>query len=198
MVFAQASADEVDRNHINAAVVIRESTPAQPVAQRGEVYWWLYTVSEGQFALAPRPVPTSSVPFVLDQVGAHTNTATSVWAADQSIVLERTSARRHSTPRISYENREKVRAFLDRHPEIRTFIRAALPALHKCFGSAVSVVLEVLVYPEQSGPEELVAWIQSTDEVYEGLEKLERFEDEWFLDHLAETGGIFNFNVETV
>ena len=198
MVFAQASADEVDRNHINAAVVIRESTPAQPVAQRGEVYWWLYTVSEGQFALAPRPVPTSSVPFVLDQVGAHTNTATSVWAADQSIVLAETSARRHRPPRITYQNREKVSDFLDHHPEIGAFVRAALPVLVRYFGSAVNVVLEVMVYPEDGGPEELVGWIQSTDDVYEGLEKLERFEDEWFLDHLAEAGGIFNFNVETV
>ena len=63
--------------------------------------------------------------------------------------------------------------------------------------NSIEIVLEVLTYPDETVHEELVGWIQSTDDVSEGLAKLGRFEDEWFLDHMAEIGHKFNFNIET-
>jgi hypothetical protein len=97
---------------------------------------------------------------------------------------------------VSYRNRE-VETYLARHPEIEDFIQTAWPALVECFEGPVDIVLEVITYPDEIGHEELVGWIQSTDDVDKGLEKLERFEDEWFLDHMAEVDNKFNFNIET-
>jgi hypothetical protein len=99
--------------------------------------------------------------------------------------------------RVSYRDPNKVVAYLKRHPEVVSFMSRAWPALIRTFGTPVDVALEVISYPEAHAHDELVGWIQSTDDVYEGLDKLERFESEWFLDHLPEIGNKFNFNIET-
>lgn len=101
-------------------------------------------------------------------------------------------------PGVSYRNPVAVEDYLARYPEIEGFIEAAWPALVECFDDAIEIVLEVLTYPaDETIQEELVGWIQSTDEVDEGLAKLDRFEDEWYLDHMSEVGNKFNFNIET-
>jgi hypothetical protein len=99
-------------------------------------------------------------------------------------------------PRVSYRGSREVESFLAQNPEIESFLEAAWLALTKHFGETIEVVLEVLTYPEAGSSSELVGWIQSTDDVYTGLEKLERFKDEWFLEHMAEVDGKFNFNIE--
>ena len=101
------------------------------------------------------------------------------------------------SPRLSYRNAETVEAYLRRYPEVKAFIDAAWPALIESFGRPVDIVLEVLAYPDESAHEEMVGWIQSTDDVELGLEKFWRFENEWFLDHMDEIGDKFNFNIET-
>ena len=98
---------------------------------------------------------------------------------------------------ISYRNDEVVVDFLNHNPEIIGFISLAQSPLVKNFGYPVDIVLEVMTDPDHDGFEELVAWIQSNDDVDEGLEKLERFDDEWFLDHLDFVGNNFSFNIET-
>ena len=100
-------------------------------------------------------------------------------------------------PKISYRNPDEVKAYLACHPELESFLASAWPALIRCFGEPVDIILEVMTYPDEEIYQELVGWIQSTDDVQEGLEKLERFEDEWFLDHLSEVDNKFNFNIET-
>lgn len=100
--------------------------------------------------------------------------------------------------RVSYRNPVAVETYLARYPEIEGFIEAAWPALVECFDDSIEIVLELLTYPaDETIHKELVGWIQSTDDVDEGLAKLERFEDEWYLDHMAEVGNKFNFNIET-
>lgn len=99
--------------------------------------------------------------------------------------------------KLAYRNPRAVKDYLALYPEIEDFIEAAWPALIKCFGGPVEIVLEVLTYPDEIIHEELVGWIQSTDNVSEGPKKLDRFEEEWFLDHMAEVGAKFNFNIET-
>lgn len=66
-----------------------------------------------------------------------------------------------------------------------------------CFKGPVDIVLEVISDPEKVAHEEMVGWIQSADDVFTGLEKFERFEDEWFLDHMAQVDDKFSFNIET-
>jgi hypothetical protein len=101
-----------------------------------------------------------------------------------------------TSPRVSYRDYESVRAYLDAYPEIEAFLEEAGPGLVRRFGSSVEVVLEVISYPQESAYSELVGWIQSTDAVSEGLEKLERFEDEWLFEQLTRVGNRFNFNIE--
>lgn len=101
-------------------------------------------------------------------------------------------------PPVSYRNPDAVESYLARYPEVEDFIAAAWPALVECFDDSIEIVLEVLSYSaDETTQEELVGWIQSTDDVDDGLTKLERFEDEWYLDHMDEIGHKFNFNIET-
>lgn len=100
--------------------------------------------------------------------------------------------------RITYRNPDSVQAFLAQHPLVTQFIRLSWPALKRCFGVPLNIVLEVIQYPEEYASDELVAWIQSEVPVEEGLARLDHFEDEWFLDHMELSGGRFNFNLETV
>jgi hypothetical protein len=101
-----------------------------------------------------------------------------------------------TSPRVSYRDYESVRAYLTAYPEIEGFLEEAWLGLVRCFGSSVEIVLEVISYPQDGAYSELVGWIQSTDAVSEGLEKLERFEDGWLLEQLARVGNRFNFNIE--
>ena len=98
---------------------------------------------------------------------------------------------------ITYRNPEAVKAFMAARPQIIPFIEAAAPVLTKYFGQPLEIVLEVVSYPEEGAEDDLIGWIQSYDEVEEGLNKLEQFEDEWFLDHMAEVDYRFNFNLKT-
>jgi hypothetical protein len=103
-----------------------------------------------------------------------------------------------TVPQLIHRNPEAVEDFLARYPQIFDFIQAAWPELIECFGGPVDIVLELITFPDESAHEELVGWIQSTDDVIDGLEKFERFEDEWFLDHMDKVGDKFNFNLETL
>lgn len=102
-----------------------------------------------------------------------------------------------AVPKLSYRNRKTIDAYLIHHPEVESFIEAAYPALTKSFGGPVEIVLELITDPDEVGQQQLVGWIQSTDSVAEGLRKLDRFEDEWFLDHMYLVNDTFNFNIET-
>jgi hypothetical protein len=95
------------------------------------------------------------------------------------------------------KNAPLVEGFIREHPEIVSFIEAAKPYLNKYFGQPLDLVLEVIHYPEPGANDELVAWIQSSYEIEEGLDRLEQFEDEWYLDNMGEVGRYFNINIET-
>ena len=81
-------------------------------------------------------------------------------------------------------------------PGLDKFMESAWPALTKHFGEGVEVVLEVIDYPYANAQNELVGWIQVVGSIQDGLEKLDQFVDEWFLDHMAEVNHRFNFNIE--
>lgn len=99
-------------------------------------------------------------------------------------------------PRVHYRNAWQVRKYLDNHPDIDRFLLKAWPNLIEQFGQNVEVVLELLHYVEEKADPELVAWIQCPDDVDSGIEKLDAFVDNWFLDHMGELSGRFNFNLE--
>jgi hypothetical protein len=97
---------------------------------------------------------------------------------------------------LSYRNPEAAKEYLADHPEIEKFIEAARPTLNQFFGTPLEIILELVIYPDETASEELVGWIQQTGDVDECLIRFEQFEDEWFLDHMDQVGDKFNFNIE--
>ncbi len=88
--------------------------------------------------------------------------------------------------------------YLERHPQIKDFLVGTWPTVAKYFGEAVTIVLEVMTYPAENAYDELVGWIQSTDDIQKGLEKLEQLEDELFQEQIVKIGNRFNFNIEFI
>ena len=99
-------------------------------------------------------------------------------------------------PIIFYRNPEKVENFLALYPDIVKMIKECWPDLIKYFGESVSVILEVMVHNEKDAYEEIIAWIQSTDEIDEGLNKLDLFLDKWLTKQIEIADDTFNFNIE--
>lgn len=99
----------------------------------------------------------------------------------------------YGSGQISYRNPETVESYLASHPEIEVFLSESWPGLEKHFGKDVSVILEVMTYPGEESYDELVGWIQSTDQIEVGLDKLEAFEEEWLTEQLRNVGNVFNF-----
>lgn len=99
-------------------------------------------------------------------------------------------------PRILFRNAFQVRSYLEAHPDVNDLLRQAWPQLVKIFGPAVEVVLELLYWAEELMEPELVGWIQSTDDIESGLQKLDAIADEWFLHRTDQFNTRFNFNIE--
>lgn len=91
-----------------------------------------------------------------------------------------------------------VRHFLGAYPQLIAVLLEAHVYLQKYFGPALQVTLEVVRDPEVEGVEELFAYILTPLPVDEALARLDRLDEEWFLDQLDRVGGRFNFNLEFV
>jgi hypothetical protein len=102
----------------------------------------------------------------------------------------------YGSAQVSYRNPEAVEPYLASHPEIEAFLSESWPGLEKHFGKNVSLILEVMTCPGEESYDELVGWIQSTDEIEVGLDKLEVFEEEWLEKELRKVGNGFNFDIE--
>ena len=99
---------------------------------------------------------------------------------------------------VRVTHRNAVCRFLEHHPAVEGIIRDSQPALARLFGEPLHIILERIRYPEEQSSDELVAWIQSDLPVDEALDRLDRFEDWWFVAHQDATASRFNFNVETL
>ncbi|MDM8548626.1 hypothetical protein QUF72_01060 [Desulfobacterales bacterium HSG2] len=99
-----------------------------------------------------------------------------------------------SEPNIGQIKKETVK-FLEDHLEIQAIIKESLPALADCFGTPLKVVLEI--FPDDGNPK-MIGWIQSADNIKEGMEKFDQFEN-WYIsknfDLLTDN---FNFSIEFV
>ena len=98
--------------------------------------------------------------------------------------------------KVRYRNEKEVNEFLATQPQLPQFLQAAWPILAKHFGKEIEVVLELIPYPYAVAQDELVGWVQFAGTIQDGLAKLDKFVDEWFLEHMEETNHRFNFNVE--
>jgi hypothetical protein len=91
-----------------------------------------------------------------------------------------------------------VRRFLYAHPQLIEFLLEAHVHLQKHFGPDPQVELAVVSDPEAEGEEQLFAYILTSLPVDEALARLDRLDEEWFLDQLDRVDGRFNFNLEFV
>jgi hypothetical protein len=101
-----------------------------------------------------------------------------------------------TAPRVLFRNASQVRSYLETHPDVNDLLLQAWPQLIKHFGQAIEVVLELLYWAEEQMEPELVGWIQSTDDIETGLQKLDAIADEWFLHRTEQFNTRFNFNIE--
>lgn len=97
---------------------------------------------------------------------------------------------------IYYRNQDAVFNYLNHYPEIRELINESWADLINFFGESVSIILEVMDHNENEHYEELIGWIQSSDNIDEGLDKFDLFLDKWLDRQLEITGDKFNFNIE--
>jgi len=88
-----------------------------------------------------------------------------------------------------------VHGFLRTHLQLVDVLLEASPYLDKHFGPNPHVVLEVLSDPEVEGADELIARIFTSLPVEEAMARLDRLDEEWFLDQLDRVSGMFNLNL---
>lgn len=96
----------------------------------------------------------------------------------------------------SFRNDAAVQRFLYSYPQLAKVLLEAHVYLKKHFGPEPQVTLEVVSDPEVEGWDELFAYILTSLPVDEALARLNRLDEEWFLDQLDRVDGLLNFNLE--
>ena len=91
-----------------------------------------------------------------------------------------------------------VRRFLHHCPQLVEVLLDAHVYLQKYFGPDPQVTLRVVSDPEAESIDELFAYILTPLQVDEALARLDRLDEEWFLDQLDRVDGQFNFKLEFV
>lgn len=97
---------------------------------------------------------------------------------------------------LEYRNPEKVESFLKNYRNIESYIENILPSVQKHFGKKSKVILELMEFKTEKPFNELVAWIQFSGDLDDGLDRLDKFENDFLLNRMEEFSGLFNFNLE--
>ncbi len=95
-------------------------------------------------------------------------------------------------------NPEEVAAFVWHHPEVIDPLLTAADIVPRYFGPDVPLVLVVEWAQEGDGRPELVALIQTDLDADAALAALDRFDQDWWLDILHQTGSKLLFGLEYV
>jgi hypothetical protein len=97
---------------------------------------------------------------------------------------------------VEFRNRREVFHFIEQNPEIMEYVNETIPDLTHVFGKSISIVFELMTHNENEYYEELIGWIQSSDNIDEGLEKFDLFQNNWLERQIKIVGDKFNFNIE--
>lgn len=97
----------------------------------------------------------------------------------------------------SFRDATAVVRFLRVRPNLIDVLLEAQSQLECHFGANPQVVLEVVSDPEGER-DELSAYVRTSASVDESLARLDRFDEEWFLDQLDRVNGQLNFDLEYV
>ena len=93
------------------------------------------------------------------------------------------------------EHKVEVRRFLRKHPQVLAVLLEAYPHLQKHFGASPDVLLEVVADAEAEQSEMLFAYVLTALPAKQALERLDQFDEDWFLDQLDRVGDLFCFNL---
>ena len=97
----------------------------------------------------------------------------------------------------SFRDATAVVRFLRVRPSLVGVLLEAQSQLESHFGANPQVVLEVVSDPEGER-DELFAYVRTSASVDESLARLDRFDEDWFLDQLDRVNGRLNFDLEYV
>ena len=125
------------------------------------------------------------------------------WRTDinGSLIKENEAKLRFLEDFYTLVNADEVRRFLRVYPDAADVLIEAPPHVERIFGSNTRVALEVTFDPDSESPRdsvELFGNIQTSLPVEAALERLSRFDDEWFLAQLTRAGGRLNFNLDFI
>lgn len=95
---------------------------------------------------------------------------------------------------ISNSQLMSIERFLDKHKDIADLVLEAHAKIRDFFTSE-TLLLELISDISIEGGEELFVYIQTYLSVEEAVEKINDFDEQWFLDQLSRTKGLFNFNL---
>ena len=87
------------------------------------------------------------------------------------------------------------RSVLEKYPFLVSLLLEAYVEVGNYFPHS-RVFLEVFDDPEVEGMDKLFAYIRTPLPVDEALARLDKLDEEWFLDQLDRAAGRFNFNLE--
>lgn len=76
----------------------------------------------------------------------------------------------------------QVKQFLLEHAFLIPILFELYPRAAKYFGGTLFISLEVIADGESSAESQIFAYVQTTARLEEGLARLKRFDDEWWLD----------------
>jgi len=94
-------------------------------------------------------------------------------------------------------NPSKLLSFFEKNSYLIPVVIEAYEELKERFPSE-KLVLEVVSDSEDDSCDELFAYINTSLPVEEALQKLDDLDEQWFLNKLDETKGLFNFNLKFV
>lgn len=97
----------------------------------------------------------------------------------------------------SFRDATAVVLFLRVRPNLVDVLLEAQSQLECHFGANPQVVLEIVSDPEGER-DELFAYVRTCASVDDSLARLDRFDEEWFLDQIDRVNGQLNFDLEYV
>ena len=96
-----------------------------------------------------------------------------------------------------FRNSAEIRNFLTKHQELIAVLQDGHSAVEEIFGNGILIALEVVKDPEATNIEQLFGYIKvdafSPDEAFE---RLNAFDEVWFIKQSDLMGGLLNFNLE--
>lgn len=113
-----------------------------------------------------------------------------------SVSMAREEFLRHIEDYFLLREQAKIQAFLRDHPQLMEIVLEAVFHIERHFGPDPQVELAVSIDPEIEGMEELFAYICTSLPVDEALARLDRLDEEWFLEQLDRVNGLFNINLK--